>query len=103
MDLKPFPNILKELGEKKAVNQILVGFALETRDAMAHAKAKMEARNCDAMVVNNPVAPDSGFGKSKVQAAILRRGGKGKPALTEWDKDELAAALVAEVASLLQD
>jgi phosphopantothenoylcysteine decarboxylase / phosphopantothenate---cysteine ligase len=102
MDLKPFPNILKELGEKKPNGQILVGFALETQNAMAHAKAKMEERNCDAMVVNNPVATDTGFGKSKVQAAILRRGGKGKTALSEWDKDELAAALVAEVAALLR-
>lgn len=102
MDLKPFPNILKELGERKPAGQILVGFALETQDAMAHAKAKMEERNCDAMVVNNPVAADSGFGKSKVQAAILRRGGKGKPALSEWGKDELAAVLVAEVAALLR-
>jgi phosphopantothenoylcysteine decarboxylase / phosphopantothenate---cysteine ligase len=102
MDLKPFPNILKELGEKKRAGQILIGFALETVDALAYAKAKMEERNCDALVVNNPVAADSGFGKSRVQAALLRRGSKAKPTLAEWDKDELAAAVVAETAGMIR-
>jgi phosphopantothenoylcysteine decarboxylase / phosphopantothenate---cysteine ligase len=103
IDLKPFPNILKELGEKKREGQILIGFALETKDAVAYAKAKMEERNCDVMVVNNPVAADSGFGRAKVQAAVLRRGGQGKPVLSEWDKDELAATVVAEVAALIRE
>lgn len=103
MDLKPFPNILKELGERKREGQILIGFALETEDALKHAKAKMEERNCEVMVVNNPVAADSGFGRTRVQAAVLRRGSKAKTALSEWDKDELAAAVVAEVAGIFRD
>ena len=103
MDLKPFPNILLELGKRKKPGQILVGFALETADAIAHAQAKMQERNCDLMVVNNPVASGTGFGEARVSAAIL--GGKsaatGKLALSEWDKDELSAAVVTEVAALL--
>lgn len=114
IDLQPFPNILMELGRKKLKGQVLVGFALETKDALAHAKVKMEERNCDAMVVNNPVASNSGFGKNRVHAAILRRGsrlalgpageagGKVRPTLVEWDKDALAAALVFEVNALLK-
>lgn len=115
IDLKPFPNILKELGEKKRKGQFLIGFALETENALAHAKAKMLERHCDALVVNNPVGGPgkSGFGQGRVMAAVLRRdppklpglgrtAAKGKVALTEWDKDELAAAVVAEVESLLR-
>ena len=118
MDLKPFPNILKELGARKPAGQILVGFALETQDAIAHAEIKMRERNCDAMVVNNPVAATTGFGRDRVMAAVLRHegmpaaasvkagkvgkpAGKNMPALVEWDKDELAAKVVAEVHSLL--
>lgn len=122
LPLQPFPNILAELGERKSPGQVLVGFALETKDALAHARAKMESRNCDAMVVNDPVAVETGFGKGRVKAAILTRedgtraergASNGKPAgkgrmpeaaeepLVEWDKDELAAAIVARVAALL--
>lgn len=119
MDLKPFPNILKELGARKPEGQILVGFALETQDAVAHAETKMRERNCDAMVVNNPVAAATGFGRDRVMAAVLRRdgmyasvsakkgkagkpAGRGRPTLVEWDKDELAAKVVAEVHALLR-
>jgi phosphopantothenoylcysteine decarboxylase/phosphopantothenate--cysteine ligase len=108
IDLKPFPNILKELGERKKPGQVLVGFALETENALAYGRAKMEERNCDLLVVNNPVFASSGFGKGKVQASLLTRGGnssRGKTAkgtaLAEWDKDDLAAAVVAETAKLL--
>ncbi len=105
LDLRPFPNILLELGKRKTADQILVGFALETADAIKHAEAKMQERNCDLMVVNNPVpggngsAVGTGFGEARVSAALLN--GKSGGALAEWDKDELAAAVVAEVGVLL--
>lgn len=100
MELKPFPNILLELGQKKRAGQILVGFALETADPIRHAQAKMRERNCDLMVVNNPVAADTGFGRGRVLAAVLDA--HSSPALAEWDKDELAASVVAAVASRLR-
>lgn len=105
LDLKPFPNILKELGEKKRPGQILIGFALETKDALTHAKAKLEERNCDVIVVNNPVAAKGsgqGFGQGLVQAAVLRRGAKGTASLATWDKDQLADAVALVVNDLLK-
>lgn len=100
LELQPFPNILLELGKAKSPGQILVGFALETADAQAHAEAKMRERNCDLMVVNNPVAAETGFGKSRVLAAVID--GKTKHPLSEWDKDQLAAAVVAAVNARLE-
>jgi phosphopantothenoylcysteine decarboxylase/phosphopantothenate--cysteine ligase len=100
MDLKPFPNILLELGLKKRAGQMLVGFALETSDPLIHAQAKMRERNCDLMVVNNPVAAETGFGRGRVMAAVLDA--ESSPALAEWDKDELAAAVVAAVAARMR-
>lgn len=108
LDLKPFPNILRELGEKKRPGQILVGFALETADALKHGEAKMRERNCDFMVVNDPVtAPGTGigFGAARVPAAVLdaaATAGKPAVALAEMDKDELAAAVVAAVQARLR-
>lgn len=107
LELKPFPNILYELGRRKPQGQVLVGFALETSDAIAHAQAKMQERNCDIMVVNNPVAATMGFGKDRVMAAILNREEKAHghepklAVLAEWDKDQLAVALLGQLQGLL--
>jgi phosphopantothenoylcysteine decarboxylase/phosphopantothenate--cysteine ligase len=96
LDLKPFPNILHEMGQRKRPGQILVGFALETSDPVRHAEAKMRERHCDLMVVNDPVSAETGFGRGRVLAALLD--GRPAPVLSEWDKDELAAAVAAAVA-----
>ncbi len=102
IELQPFPNILLELGKRKAKGQILVGFALETVDAVAQAAGKMSERHCDVMVVNNPLAGATGFGKSIVQATVLSaRKNAAKPMLQDWDKDQLANTVVTEVAALL--
>ncbi len=93
IELRPFPNVLHELGNRKSKGQILIGFALETENAIAFGEAKMRERQCDIMVVNNPVAETTGFGKDRVQAAILTATAS-NPVLTEWDKDDLAASVV---------
>jgi phosphopantothenoylcysteine decarboxylase / phosphopantothenate---cysteine ligase len=101
IELQPFPNILLELGKRKTQGQILVGFALETTDAIAHGQAKMTERHCDVMVVNNPVSDATGFGKSIVMATVLSlRKGAARPVLQDWDKDQLASTVVSEVKAL---
>lgn len=53
-------DILQSLGKRKA-HQKLVGFALETNDGEANAKGKLEAKNLDAILLNEPGA-HTGFG-----------------------------------------
>ena len=48
-----------------------MGFALETEKEIDSARAKLREKNLDLIAVNNPVAPDSGFGKDEVRAAVL--------------------------------
>ncbi|HKP97723.1 MAG TPA: bifunctional phosphopantothenoylcysteine decarboxylase/phosphopantothenate--cysteine ligase CoaBC [Fibrobacteria bacterium] len=104
IELQPFPNILLELGKRKSKGQILVGFALETADALAQAEAKMKERHCDVMVVNNPVADDTGFGRDVVLAGVLsRRPQAASASLQDWDKDQLANTVAAEVQALLTE
>ncbi len=55
------PDILKHLGTKKG-NKMLVGFALETNDAIKHAKGKLERKNADLIVLNTLEDEDAGFG-----------------------------------------
>jgi phosphopantothenoylcysteine decarboxylase/phosphopantothenate--cysteine ligase len=61
IDLEPTPDILYTLGAEKE-KQILVGFALETNDALQNAKQKLERKNCDLIVLNSLSDEQAGFG-----------------------------------------
>jgi phosphopantothenoylcysteine decarboxylase/phosphopantothenate--cysteine ligase len=58
IELEPTIDILKAVGERKG-ERLLIGFAAETEDAVANAKAKLHAKNCD-LIVANPVGPEAG-------------------------------------------
>lgn len=46
------PDIAAEVGKRKPDGQVLVAFAAETNDAIAHAKEKLTAKRADLIVVN---------------------------------------------------
>ncbi len=64
-------DILKSLGEIKTNKQLLIGFALETNDAIAHAEQKLEAKRCDAIVLNTLEDKGAGFGYDTNKIHIL--------------------------------
>lgn len=55
------PDILKLIGQKKAKNQFLVGFAAETDDLEKNALIKMKKKNLDMIAANLVGSSDSGF------------------------------------------
>ncbi len=104
IELHSSVNILSELGKKKTPGQILVGFALEKENALAYGREKMKSRNCDVMVVNNPLsAPGQGFGMDAVEVAILQRASHPtkNQDLVLMDKSHLASELVATISSFI--
>ncbi|MDZ7263910.1 MAG: bifunctional phosphopantothenoylcysteine decarboxylase/phosphopantothenate--cysteine ligase CoaBC [candidate division KSB1 bacterium] len=60
MQLEKTRDILKTIGQQKN-RRLLVGFALETDNEIAHAQAKLQEKHLDLIVVNNPLAPGAGF------------------------------------------
>jgi len=56
------PDIAAELGEDKRPNQRLVGFALETENGLANARAKLRKKNLDFIVLNSPNDEGAAFG-----------------------------------------
>ncbi|SDQ48466.1 phosphopantothenoylcysteine decarboxylase / phosphopantothenate--cysteine ligase [Chryseobacterium soldanellicola] len=54
------PDILKTMGEKKT-HQFLVGFALETQNEEENAKAKLQKKNLDMIVLNSLRDKGAGF------------------------------------------
>ncbi len=75
LHLRRTPDILKTLGEHKSPEQTLVGFALETDDELENARRKLEEKNLDWIVVNNPREEGAGFGPSTNRVTLLRRDG----------------------------
>ncbi len=55
-------DIAAELGRRKRADQCLVGFALETNDAVAHAREKLRRKRLDLIVLNSLQDAGAGFG-----------------------------------------
>lgn len=61
LELERTKDILFSMGETKK-NQYLVGFALETQNAIENAKQKLRRKNLDAIVLNTLEDQGAGFG-----------------------------------------
>lgn len=95
--LEPTKDILAYLGQHKPEKQLLVGFALETNDEEANAKAKLEKKNLDMIVLNSLKNEGAGFGHDTNQVSILSRDG----AVQHYElksKDEVAVDIAEHLA-----
>ncbi len=89
------PDILRELSAQRArAGQVIAGFAAETGDLLSNGLAKLAAKGCDLLVVNE-VGSGLGFGTDDNEAIILAadgtqthvpRGPKEALADTIWDQ-----------------
>ena len=61
LSLVPTKDSLAYMGANKK-NQILIGFALETENELAHAQAKLKHKKLDGIVLNSLQEEGSGFG-----------------------------------------
>jgi phosphopantothenoylcysteine decarboxylase/phosphopantothenate--cysteine ligase len=61
LELVKNPDIAADLGKIKHPDQRIIGFALETHDAEAHAIDKMYRKNFDCIVLNALTEPGAGF------------------------------------------
>ena len=92
-------DIAAALGSRKKSGQILVGFALETNDALEHARQKMERKNLDLIVLNSLQDAGAGFGHDTNKITLLRRNGL-QTAFELKTKTEVAEDIVNEIAGL---
>jgi len=76
LELVKTPDTLAELGKLKSKNQILVGFALETNDAIAHAKGKLKKKNLDLIVLNTLEDKGAGFGHDTNKVTTIDKSGE---------------------------
>jgi len=100
LDLVENPDILRALsqvGPKRP--KLVIGFAAETQDLLANAKAKLAAKGCDWIVAND-VSPAAGVmgGTANTVHLLSAAGTEDWPKLS---KDEVAERLVNRIAKSL--
>ena len=75
LDLVKNVDIAFELGKNKKPNQIHVGFALETENEEANAKAKLEKKNFDLVVLNSTKEEGAAFQHDTNKVRIFSKSG----------------------------
>jgi len=93
------PDILRELSGRREPGQVIVGFAAETEIVLGQAQAKLAAKGCDLLVVNQ-VGGGRGFGAVDNSAEILAADG-GQVSVPSGPKEALADIVWDLVASRL--
>lgn len=94
LTLTPNPDIIQSAARRRRPGQIFVGFALETRNIVENARAKLERKGLDLVVANGPKSLAGAGSKAVI---VSRSGARALPPLS---KDRLARAIFKEVEAL---
>jgi len=93
LDLVPTSDILEETLDLRPSGSVIVGFALETGDAVAKGREKLRKKDLDLIVVNDALEPDAAFEVETNRVTILDRDG-GSHELPLLSKRAVADALL---------
>ncbi|MBK9632401.1 MAG: bifunctional phosphopantothenoylcysteine decarboxylase/phosphopantothenate--cysteine ligase CoaBC [Saprospiraceae bacterium] len=93
IELTKTPDIAAFLGINKKQNQKLVGFALETTNALEYATSKLHKKNMDLIVLNTTGEIGVGFGYDTNQIVLIDRNGH-KTNFDKKSKKEVATDIV---------
>ncbi len=73
--MEPTDDILSATRDQRKPGSVTVGFALETGDALAKGRAKLERKDLDLIVVNDALEPGAGFEHETNRVAVIGRDG----------------------------
>jgi phosphopantothenoylcysteine decarboxylase/phosphopantothenate--cysteine ligase len=95
------PDILATIAKRKTQRpKLVIGFAAETENVAANAKAKLASKGCDWILAND-VSPQSGVMGGDRNTIMLVRA-SGVEAWPPQSKDEVASRLVGRIADSLK-
>jgi phosphopantothenoylcysteine decarboxylase / phosphopantothenate---cysteine ligase len=95
------PDILAEISNDKASRPaVVIGFAAETEDVAANARAKLQRKGCDLIVANSVARGTSTFGGEANQVQLIdANGAESWPSMSKADvADRIVRRLVLELA-----
>jgi phosphopantothenoylcysteine decarboxylase / phosphopantothenate---cysteine ligase len=91
-------DVLSALAETRRPDQVLIGFAAEHGEgALAHARAKLERKGLDAVVLNDVSDPSIGFDSADNEVVIVTA--RGDREVPRAAKSEVAGAILDMVLS----
>jgi phosphopantothenoylcysteine decarboxylase / phosphopantothenate---cysteine ligase len=100
IELTENPDILRELStDRRRAGQVIVGFGAETGDLIANGRAKLAAKGCD-LIVMNQVGDGRAFGTADNAAEILAADGQ-QTSVPLGPKEQLADVIWDLVAGRL--
>ena len=97
---EPTADILRATRDARRAESIIVGFALETGDALAKGRQKLERKELDLIVVNDALEPGAGTEVDTNRVAILGRDGS-STIVPLGTKREVAEAILDAVEARL--
>ncbi|WP_213697905.1 bifunctional phosphopantothenoylcysteine decarboxylase/phosphopantothenate--cysteine ligase CoaBC [Acetomicrobium sp.] len=89
--LEENPDIAAEVGKRKKLGQILVGFAAESTEVVENALSKLNKKNMDMIVANDITARGSGFESDTNSVTVICK--TGHTSRLEGSKEEVAWGL----------
>jgi phosphopantothenoylcysteine decarboxylase/phosphopantothenate--cysteine ligase len=98
LELVPNPDILAEVAARQT-GAFIVGFAAETHEVAANARAKLAAKGVDLLVANDVSQQGIGFDAEDNQVLLIDRWG-GERALPRMPKVAVADAILSHVLAL---
>ena len=100
LKLERTADILSEVARARKSGQLLIGFAAETDDLLAHARQKLVSKGLDAIVANDVSRGDAGFDSENNAVVILLRDNPQPIELPLMSKLEAAHRILDEVVKL---
>ena len=98
--LSPTTDILRSTMPLRPAHAVIVGFALETGDAITKGEAKLREKSLDMIVVNDALEEGAGFRVETNRVTIVTPGGK-QERLPLMTKTALADAILDRVEPLI--
>jgi phosphopantothenoylcysteine decarboxylase/phosphopantothenate--cysteine ligase len=92
-------DILKYIGEHKSIDQISVGFALETENELSNAQSKLKSKNADLIILNSLKDEGAGFNGDQNKVTMLDK----KGIVEEYDlkpKNKVAEDILQKITQL---
>jgi phosphopantothenoylcysteine decarboxylase/phosphopantothenate--cysteine ligase len=104
IELEPTPDILSELGSRKAKrgdrgSQILIGFAAETERIAESARSKLARKGADIIVANDVTQQGAGFDTDTNIVTLFLNNGR-EIALPKMSKSEVAERILDQALEL---
>jgi phosphopantothenoylcysteine decarboxylase / phosphopantothenate---cysteine ligase len=98
LDLIGTKDILSDLGSKKNKKQILVGFALETDNAIENAMKKLKEKNLDMIILNVTGPQNPAFGADENSVTIITKNKTDE--FTTLPKADIARMIIQRISKI---